>query len=177
MGRSLLSVKIFIVTLICALFFIAIPVHSIKYEVTFDPDKLFMPCDGIDTIDTFINISQVDIHSEADDTVSVKGKTHLVNPAVTKTDKIVVCIRKIAFVFSSFYKKLYILKQVFTTVKQKTRGRWMDTPFTNLIKDFCAQYVDPKEWWYDHITKYFVGEQLECPPKVNVNVEPKYACR
>lgn len=57
-----------------------------------------------------------------------------------------------------------------TTVKQKLRGRWISVPYSNLIKDYCRAYLQEGTFTYDYISKYFVGDQRICPPKLNVNV-------
>lgn len=57
-----------------------------------------------------------------------------------------------------------------TTTKQKLRGRWIDLPYSNLIKDFCGAYFDNGTYWNDHITRFFVGDERICPPLKYVNV-------
>lgn len=69
-----------------------------------------------------------------------------------------------------------VFLQIHTTAKHKTRGKWVNVPFTNHIKNICDHYFEPGQFWYERITKYFEGGARECPPAPMVNFQLSFNC-
>ncbi|XP_037031350.1 uncharacterized protein LOC119070917 [Bradysia coprophila] len=127
------------------LLFVAVPmpVHSVMYQIVFDPAKFMIPCkDTKNDINEFFDLTKLNISLASESTMKVTGTLAAYEDYGADTPL-----------------------SVHQSAKQKVRGRWVDTPYRSVIKDLCADYFKPGMWWYENVTKYFVGEERQCPPK------------
>ncbi|KAJ6635676.1 hypothetical protein Bhyg_14262 [Pseudolycoriella hygida] len=138
----LYSIK-FIVTLNLIIFVaVPFPVSCVVHKVSFEPSKMFNECKNkLPPLQSFFDLSNLKMNIASDSTLFVAGSFSLIHDL---DDPVV---------------------SVLTTTKQKLRGRWIDLPYTNYVKDFCAVYYKKGTYWNDHVTTYFVGDEKLCPPK------------
>lgn len=170
MSRLHYSVKVCTAVTIIFLNFIGkpVPVDSVKHKVVFEPTKMFTQCKNSDLppLQTYFDLSHLKFKVISDNSLQITGYVTL-NVDPPEAPMSVWNLNWLRIICTS--TTLSLLTQVHTTLKQKVRGRWMNVPFVNHMKDFCAIYYKEGTYWNDNITKYFVGDQRKCPPVKDVN--------